>query len=139
MWLREYAKVKVPVSRKALKTNFQNVSNLSKGTNISSSTKICYFFSQKRKQIKTPGKSTFPSSLMLTSIRRTTNTKVSEILVNMQHCVHKATDQNQRPRISWTGTKSTETTQQPSRRIRRQMPATRCRKCNWGTQGDASK
>lgn len=67
----EYAKLKGPVSRAALKTDFQNVSNLAKGTNISSPTKIglLFFFPPKRKQIKTTGKSIFPSSLLFTSIR----------------------------------------------------------------------
>lgn len=73
MPLCEYAKLKVPVSRAALKTDFQNVNDSAKGTSISSSTKtglLFFFFSPpKRKQIKTPGKSIFPSSLLFTSIR----------------------------------------------------------------------
>lgn len=52
MSLCEYAKLKVSVSRAALKTDFQNVNNSAKGTSISSSVKtgLLFFFSSSKEE-----------------------------------------------------------------------------------------
>lgn len=142
MSLCKYAKLKVSVSRAALKTDFQNVNNSAKGTSISSSIKtgLLFFFPPpKRKQIKTPGKSIFPSSLLFTSIRGPRAQMFLRYRKIDSTMSTRPQTENPRPRISWSSPKSTPTKQKPSGLIWKRLPAAQSKPCNTGTQGYACK
>lgn len=114
MSLWEYAKLKVPVSRAALKTDFQNVSNSAKGTSISSSTKIglLFFFLQRGSKLKHQGSPYF-QVLCCSQVSGATSTNVSEIQKNRQHYVHKATNRNR----GWESAGVVQKAHQPSRSL----------------------
>lgn len=141
MSLCEYAKLKVPVSRAALEADFQNVNNSAKGTSVSSSTKtglVFFFLLQRGSKLKHQGSPYFQVPCC-SQVSGGHEHKCFWDTENRQHCVHKATNRKPRPRISWSGPKSTPTKQKPSGLIWKWLPAAQSKPCNMSTQGYASE